>query len=84
MTRLCSPLLCEEPEKTDIRNCGQLPISFPPLGSELDGIVSGVYSQVVEKVFPMAKFKTGWSPYKREGKTTGPFRRCTEVGKRDV
>ncbi len=39
-------------EKTDIRNCGQLSIAFPPLGSELDGIVSGVYSQVVEKVFP--------------------------------
>ena len=39
-------------EKTDIRNYGQLSISFPPLGSELDGIVSGVYSQVVEKVFP--------------------------------
>ena len=39
-------------EKSDIINCGKLSISFPPLGSELDGIVRGVYSQVVEKVFP--------------------------------
>lgn len=39
-------------EKVDIMNCGQLSISFPPLGSELDVIVSRVYSQVVEKAFP--------------------------------
>ena len=40
-------------EERDIGNYVQVPVSFPPLGAELDGIVSGVYSQVIEKVFPL-------------------------------
>jgi ribosome biogenesis GTPase A len=39
-------------EEGDIRNYPQVSVSFPPLGPELDGIVSRVYSQVIEKVFP--------------------------------
>ena len=40
-------------EEEDIRNSVQVPVSFPPLGPELDRIVSRVYSQVIEKVFPL-------------------------------
>ena len=40
-------------EEKDIRNCALVPVSFPPLGRELDESVSRVYSQVIEKVFPL-------------------------------
>ena len=40
-------------EEKDIRNCALIRVSFPPLGPELDEIVSRVYSQVIEKVFPL-------------------------------